>query len=195
MKYCLFMGTFNPIHNAHLSFAQKVKDNFSFDKIIFVPAYIQPFKSKDECIKSANDRYKMLEIAIKNYPFFEVSNIEYQKGDTSYTVETIELLYEQLNDIEGKINIIIGTDAFKNIFKWYRAEELIKLVNFIVLKRETDDLPLQKEFEKISYNILESENINISSTKIRNMIKSGQDISGLVPAEVERYIYGNKLYN
>ncbi len=189
------MGTFNPIHNAHLTFAKKVKEKFGFDKIIFIPAFIQPFKSKEECIKSSKDRFIMLERAIKKYPDFEISDIEYKKGDTSYTIETIELLYKQLKDIEGKINLIIGTDAFKNIFKWHRAEELIDLVNFIVLKRETDELPKEKIFEKISYNVLDSEGINISSTQIRNMVKSGKDIKEFVPMEVMRYINDNKLYN
>ena len=189
------MGTFNPVHNAHLAFAKKVKEEFNFDKIIFIPAFIQPFKSKENCIKSAKDRFIMLQKTIKNYPYFEISDIEYKKGDTSYTIETIELLYKQLPDIEGKINLIIGTDAFKNIFKWHRAEELIKIVNFIVLKRETDELPKEKQFEKISYNVLESESINISSTQIRNMVKSKQNISEFVPKEAERYIYDNKLYN
>ena len=195
MRYCLFMGTFNPVHNAHLAFAKKVKEEFKFDKIIFIPAFIQPFKSKEECIKSAKDRFVMLEKAIKNHSYFELSDIEYKKGDTSYTIETIEILYKELSDIEGKINLIIGTDAFKNIFKWYRAEELIKIVNFIVLKRDTDELPKEKQFEKISYNVLESESINISSTQIRNMVKSGEDISEFVPVEVMRYINDNKLYN
>ena len=188
------MGTFNPVHNAHLIFANKVREAFKFDKIIFIPAFIQPFKSHEDCIKSANDRFIMLEKAVKNFPYFEISDIEYKKGDTSYTIETIELLYKRLPDIEGKINLIIGTDAFKNIFKWHRAEELVKIVNFIVLKREMDELPNEKDFKKISYNVLESESINISSTQIRNMVKSGEDITNLVPSEVMRYINGNKLY-
>ena len=188
------MGTFNPVHNAHLIFANKVREAFKFDKIIFIPAFIQPFKSHEDCIKSANDRFIMLEKAVKNFPYFEISDIEYKKGDTSYTIETIEMLYKRLPDREGKINLIIGTDAFKNIFKWHRAEELVKIVNFIVLKREMDELPNEKDFKKISYNVLESESINISSTQIRNMVKSGEDITNLVPSEVMRYINGNKLY-
>ncbi|MCQ2957511.1 MAG: adenylyltransferase/cytidyltransferase family protein [Candidatus Gastranaerophilales bacterium] len=104
MKYCIFAGTFNPVHNAHIEMAKKVLSEFDFDKIIFIPAFIQPLKDKNSCKNTALDRLNMLKSALKNHPDFEINTIEYDKKDISYTYNTILELYKTIPDIEGKIN-------------------------------------------------------------------------------------------
>lgn len=135
MKFCLFAGTFNPIHKAHLAMAEYVLDNFGFDKIIFIPAYKPPHKSYDDNMSMR--RFEMVKLATKNNPKFEVSDIEFKREGKSYTYLTI---LEILNQIQknDKISFIIGTDAFRQIETWYETDKLKKLIDFIVFIRENE---------------------------------------------------------
>lgn len=194
MKYCIFSGTFNPIHNAHLGMAQKVLDEFKFDEIIFIPAYMQPHKNLAYCKRSAPYRLEMLKLALKKYPKFILNTIEFDRKGLSYTYITILELYKRLPDVEGKINFVIGTDAFLNIYKWQDAKNLVKLLDFIVLIRDDKELEMCRELEGVKYRVLQSDKMNISSTMVREMVKLGQDISELVPPEVKEYIEKNHIY-
>lgn len=194
MRYCVFSGTFNPIHNAHLGMAQKVLEEFKFDEILFIPAYIQPHKNLAYCKRSAPHRLEMLKRALTKYPKFILNTIEYDRKGLSYTYLTILDLYRVLPDIEGKINFVIGTDAFLNIYKWHDAKNLIKLLDFIVLIRDDEELEACKQLEDVRFRVLQADKMDISSTMVREMVKSKQDISHLVPIEVKEYIEDNHLY-
>ncbi len=194
MKLCVFQGTFNPIHNGHLYMADYALKNFGFEKIIFIPAYIPPHKEAEKT--SAFHRLNMTKLAIKNYPDFEVSDIEFQRQQKSYSYLTALELYKNY-DIEGKINFIIGTDAFEKLESWYEIDKFKQIVKFIVFVREDDFLEQKyNEFRKKNYNFeFAKMNYNdISSTDIRNRIKEGKSVSDILPNAVERYIKENELY-
>ena len=194
MRYCVFSGTFNPVHNGHLGMAQRVIEEFKFDEILFIPAYIQPHKNLAYCKRSAPHRLEMLKLALEKYPKFKLNTIEYDRKGLSYTYITILELYKKLPDIEGKINFVIGTDAFLNIYKWQDGQNLVKLLDFIVLIRDEKELELCRELKGVKYRVLQSDKINISSTMVREMVKLKQDISDLVPEDVKNYIEENHLY-
>jgi len=194
MRYCVFSGTFNPIHNAHLGMAKKVLEEFKFDEILFIPAYIQPHKNLAYCKRSAPHRLEMLKLALKKYPKFKLNTIEFDRKGLSYTYITVLELYNKLPDIEGKINFVIGTDAFLNIYKWHDAKNLVKLLDFIVLIRDEQELEACKQLKDVRFRVLQSDKMEISSTMVREMVKSKQDISQLVPPEVKEYIEKNRLY-
>ena len=192
MKLCVFQGSFNPIHNAHLRVADFVRDNYDFDKILFIPAFCPPHKD----IGMAEHRFEMVKLAAENHSVFDVSDIEYKRGGKSYTYLTIKELYETY-DIEPPISFIIGTDAFEKIESWYEADKLKELVKFLVFIRE-DNFDISRydylkgkgynfEFQKLPYK-------DISSTELRNKINAGRDISGLVPEKVKEYIEKHGLY-
>ena len=194
MELCIFSGTFNPIHNGHLYMAEYVIKNFGISKILFIPAFVPPFKNTAP--ELAEHRYKMVELAIKNNPDFEISDIEFRHSGKSYTYLTIKELYE-IYQIDGKINFIIGTDAFEGLDRWYESEKLRKLVRFIVFVRKNDfDITKYDNMKTKGYDFkfARMQFNDISSTGIRNMIKNNQDLSGLLPEEVERYIKENGLY-
>ncbi len=194
MKLCVFQGTFNPIHNAHLRVACDVVSRFDFDKLLFIPAYNPPHKSAD--LNFSFHRLEMVKLAVQDNPKFEVSDIEFKRDAKSYTYLTIRELYEQY-EIEGKIHFIIGTDAFEKIETWYEVDKLKELVKFIVFVRE-DNFEISRydylkekgfnfEFQLLSYQ-------DISSTQLRERVSKGEGIDGYVAQEVKEYILKNGLY-
>ena len=194
MKLCVFQGTFNPIHNAHLSMADYISRKYNFDKILFIPAFIPPHKN---CINiSANHRLNMVKLAVAGNTKFDVSDIEYKSNDISYTFITVSKLYDEFS-IDGKINFIIGSDAFEKIESWYETAKLRYLVKFLVFKRA--DLFDEKSFEDLrlkgyDFEFVTMNFMDISSTEIRDMIVDGKDVSAFLPERVKEYIYDNSLY-
>lgn len=196
MKLCVFQGTFNPIHNAHLRVAKYVLNKYNFEKLLFIPAYKPPHKNYDD--NMSMHRLNMVKLAVEDEhnSKIEVSDIEYKREGKSYTYLTICELYKKY-EIEGKINFIIGSDAFKDIESWYEADKLKKLVNFTVFIRENN-------FSSLEYNYLKDKGYNfifdeltfedISSTELREKIKNGQNIDGLINNSVKEYIAKNGLY-
>ena len=182
MTICIFPGTFNPIHEGHLKMAQFALKKYNFEKIIFIPSYLPPHKEIDSNL--AKHRYNMVEYAIKNNPKFEISDIEYQSGDKSYSLITVQKIIEQYS-IQGRLNFIIGTDAFAQIDSWYKAEELKNLVHFIVFKRKGDGI--ENISQRWDYEITEMDYVDISSTEIRAGNNKLNNI-------VEGYIKENGLY-
>ncbi len=192
MKLCVFQGTFNPIHNAHLRVGEFLADKF--DKILFIPAYQPPHKSVE--LNMTSHRFEMVKIATENNNKFEVSDIEYKRGGKSYTYLTICELYN-LYQIDGKINFIIGTDAFRHIESWYEADKLKKLVKFLVFVREDKfDISEYDVLKKKGYDF-EFQNLpfeDISSTDLRNKIKAGENVENYLPQKVKDYIENHELY-
>jgi nicotinate-nucleotide adenylyltransferase len=164
------------------------------DRFIFIPALNPPHKS---CAPElAPHRYNMVKLAIASNPNFLISDIEYKRLGKSYTYLTICELYKQY-DVDGKILFVIGTDAFKDIEKWYEFDKLKELVKFIVFVREDKfnplkynylrDLGVDFEFQSLTYE-------DISSTELRKKISNGEDVSSFVPLKVKEYIVKNELY-
>ena len=194
MRLCVFQGTFNPIHKIHLEVAKYAKEHFGFDSILFIPAYIPPHKSVDKSL--AQHRYNMVETAISAFPFFEVSDIEYKREGNSYTYNTILELYKKY-DVEGKINFIIGTDAFLKIESWYETDKLKELVHFIVFKRthkfKESDFEFLKE-KGYDFEFAKMDFVDVSSSKLRNNVKNRRSISNMELPQVKEYIEKNGLY-
>ena len=180
MSICIFPGTFNPIHNAHIKMAKFALKNFKFDKIIFIPAYLPPHKEIDQ--RLAEHRFEMVKLAIKDIPQFEISDIEYQQEGKSYSLITVKKIIEQY-EIKDRLNFIIGTDAFSKIDSWYKAEELKNLVHFIVFPRRGDVLENKETWD---YELVDMEYVDISSTEIRE--------GNIENTSVKGYIEKNGLY-
>ena len=194
MKLCVFQGTFNPIHKIHIEMAKFAKEHYKFDSILLIPAFIPPHKNVDKSL--ANHRLNMVKLAISGYDFLEISDIEYKKNENSYTYNTIVELYKRY-DITGKINFLIGTDAFLKIETWYKTEQLKELVHFIVFKR-TDNFN-EREFDFLKdkgydFEFSPMDFYNVSSTELRENIKQGNSINDLELPKVKEYIKDNGLY-
>lgn len=194
MELCLFQGTFNPIHNAHIKIAEYALEHFAKDGVTFIPAYLPPHKQSDSNI--TNHRYKMVELVVSEHPDFKISDIEYQRKGKSYTYLTVLELYK-IHKPKTKIKFLIGTDAFKKIETWYESDKLKNMLDFYVFKRENgfDETEIVHLKNKgYDYTILPLEFTDISSTEIRNLIRQNKSLKGLVPKRVEEYIKENELY-
>lgn len=185
MKICIFPGTFNPIHNAHIRMAEVVCEKYKFDKIIFIPSYLPPHKEIDKDLTA--HRFNMVKLAIEGNEKFEASGIEYQSEGKSYSLITVKKIIEQY-DIKGRLNFIIGADAFVNLNNWYKADELKELVHFIVFpRRGNGNDEIYNGFRKKGWDfeLVNSEFMDISSTEIRDSYK--HDVSKKVEEYIEKY--------
>ena len=194
MRLCIYPGTFNPIHNVHLAVAEFALNYYKFDTVLFIPAYKPPHKEIDDDL--ANHRYNMVKLAIEGNTRFQISNIEYQNERFSYTYFTVLELQKRYKP-EGKINLLIGTDAFREIDSWKYADDLKKEVHFIVFPRTKNFH--EKNFQRFTewrydYEFAPMEFIDLSSTVLRSRVYKGKPNNGVVPDKVLEYIKDNGLY-
>jgi nicotinate-nucleotide adenylyltransferase len=182
MKIGIYGGTFDPIHHGHLILAREARELFGFEKIIFVPAAISPFKSSPAA--SAQVRLSMLRAAIEGETKFELDDCELRRPPPSYTFDTIQEI--RIRQRDAQIYYLIGEDNLPTLQKWHRFDELRKAVQFIVLDRTgtPPDHPYPIVHRKI----------DISATEIRKRVASGQSIRYFVPQAVEEIIRRAKIY-
>jgi len=188
MRIGILGGTFNPIHIGHLVLAEEAKEKLNLEKVIFVPVYIPPHK-KDKEITEADDRLKMVSLAIRGNPSFEASTFEIDSKATSYSIETLREFKRKYGE-DTKLFFITGADSLGELFSWKGLDEIFKLSQFIVANRPGYDIAnLPKEVEAVTITPLE-----ISSSQIRRKIKEGKSIRYLVPEAVREYISAKGLY-
>lgn len=188
-KIGIIGGTFDPVHSVHLLAAEIARDALQLDEIWFMPAFLPPHK-QNKAITEPRHRINMLQKAIEGNPFFRVSEAEMErgvKGKPSYTYETMLELKNAypFNDFY----FIIGGDMVEYLPKWYKIDELSRLIHFVALARPGYDT-------KTSYPVIQVEipQLDLSSTKIRDRVANGQSIRYFVPDEVRLYIKENHLY-
>lgn len=189
----VFGGTFSPIHNGHLMLAGEAASKMNLEKVLFMPANIQPFK-RDKEYMPADDRLNMIKLAIAENPIFDVTTIELDRKGISYTIDSLREIKKTLNG-DAELYFILGTDMFLMIEKWYLSSELLNEFNIIVGVRPGDDISeaekLVKDFsEKYGTDIKLIDNplVDISSTQIRERMETGKSVSDLIPSNVEMYL-------
>lgn len=197
MKIGVLGGTFDPVHNGHLMIGEFARTEMDLDKVVFMPSGRHPFKDNKE-ITNSHARFKMLELAIESNDFFEISNFEIEKDETSYTIDTIKHLKEKYE--KADIYFIIGSDILFEIEKWREFERLIELCKFIFFLRQNNEKKIYENLDRLKtkYNMNITKIVGpifpISSSEIRSRLKEGKSIKYLVDKKVEEYIYKNKIY-
>lgn len=191
-------GTFNPIHIGHLILAEQAYSQFSLDKVLIIPSGISYFKDGQGVLPS-DVRLRMSELAVEDNPHLEISDIEVRRPGNTYTVDTLIELHTIYKDSE--IFFIIGADTLFNLKKWHKPELIFK--NCIILLAVRDDLTKPDLAAEIEYyrheygadiRTLNTTNIDISSTMIRDNVKNDMSIKYYVPDKVIDYIQNNDLY-
>lgn len=183
-------GTFNPIHSGHLAIGQIAYENLGLDKVIFVPSFLPPHKTGRNVI-DAKDRFKMVNLAIKDFKYFESSDCEIKRKGKSYSIDTV-VYFEKILKVKEPVKyfFIIGEDCLEHLHQWKDIDILLKKVNFVAITRPG----YQKDKTKIKVHFIEMPGLDIASTYIRRRVLAGKCIKHLVPEKVAKYIEMRKLY-
>ena len=187
-------GTFDPIHLGHLMIAEAVWNEYRLDKILFIPSANPPHK--DNVLTSAKHRFNMTLLATCSNPHFEVSSIEMERTGPSYTVDTIKEL-RRLYGESTELYFIIGADSIKELPTWHNIDELLTLCHFVATRRPgyaPDLTVIEQRYKDADIHILETPELEISSTDIRRRIKKGYSIQYITTEQVEQYIRKEGLY-
>lgn len=216
MRLGVFGGTFNPIHYGHLRAAEEAREILGLARVLFVPSGNPPLKDRD--LADASSRLEMARRAVAGNPFSEVLDIECVSREKSYTVTTLEVLRGLHPSAE--LYFLLGIDAFLDLPRWWRPDDLIGLTNFCILARpghlfadlaqspyiagdkgrlQTMDeagpdslrIALRSSREAV---LIRNISFAVTSTDIRKRVREGRSIKYLLPGDVESFIISERLY-
>jgi nicotinate-nucleotide adenylyltransferase len=185
----LFGGSFNPVHLGHMLVAQAAFEEAQLDHLAFVPASQSPFKP-GAVLASAEQRLRLLRIALAGQAKCTVDEQEIHRGGVSYTIETVRTYVSRFP--EALLFYLIGADHVTQLSKWREAHELAGLVEFLIIPRPGAALaPLGAPFQG---RTLSGFPLGVSASQIRDRVRAGLSIDWLVPPGVAEAICNNRLY-
>ena len=193
-------GSFDPPHAGHLMIAQEAGERVGLDTVLFVPAGEQWLKEGQD-VAPATHRLAMTHLLVGAEATFAVSDVEVTRPGPSYTVDTLRILREK-SPPDTEFFFILGEDAVADLPRWHRPQELVTLCEFIAMPRmsQAGRPDLTAAYAAIPglrerVNILEdAPRMDISSSRVRQLLASGSDLSGVVPNPVVKYITAHRLY-
>ncbi len=200
-KVILFGGSFDPVHLGHIEILRYVHTHIGADKSILIPARRSPLKP--DAPKASNEqRFEMLRLAINGQSDFELSDIEFNLPEPSYSFHTISH-FRELYGSDTTLYWLAGADVAGDLHRWYKIEDILAMCEIILACRGGYGKPCEtslhydtslSEFAKQKIAFLETPLIEVSSTEIRNMASRKLPIDGLLHQSVAQYIGTNKLY-
>lgn len=182
----LFGGTFDPPHHGHLLIAQEAQLALQLDEVWFIPVSDPPHKVRNE-LTSGADRLALTQAAVALQPTFKVLDLEIERKGKSYTFDTVEQLTNQFP--EDHFYFLIGADMVEQLEKWFKIDQLKKMVTFAAFDRPGSHISAHKDVEHIPF--LE---VEISSSLIRKRVQEGKPIRYFVPESVRELIKERSLY-
>lgn len=196
MRLGLFGGSFDPPHVGHLLVASDAFEALELDRIVFVPAGVQPLKV-GRAVASAEHRLAMVQLLVGHDPRFVVDPIEINRPGLSFTVDTLAAFADR--DSEAEMFLLVGADVPRAFARWREPERVMELATVVVLQRggelETGDdedpraIDLMKRLRRLA-----TRRVDISSTEIRQRVRDGLSIRGFVPDAVAEFIAAERLY-
>jgi nicotinate-nucleotide adenylyltransferase len=200
----VFGGSFDPVHIGHLLAAECCREQAGLDRVLFVPAAIQPHK-QDRQLTSGQHRMEMLALATGGNDAFAVLGDELERGGVSYTVDTLERLKARHPDDD--LLLILGPDAFLGLPTWREPQRIIDLAEVLAVERESlDDLsdaatrgPLEtllgrERLDRVISKRVRLPAIGIRASDLRAAVAAGQSIRYRTPRAVECFIATHGLY-
>ncbi|MAJ60342.1 MAG: nicotinate (nicotinamide) nucleotide adenylyltransferase [bacterium TMED88] len=211
----IYGGTFNPIHTAHLRAAEEVCEGLGLDRMLFIPSARPPHKSDcGQHIASADLRFQWVQQALEGHPFFEADSIEKDRPGHSYLVDTLKALRERHDG--QRLVFVVGQDAFSEMGTWRSPREIFSLVDVAVTTRppkieaaleawlpacvhnDFDIDPLKQaathRTSDTSIRLVPVTPLDISASRIRRAIRTGQSIRYLVPESIRQSILESGVY-
>ncbi|MBI4880629.1 MAG: nicotinate (nicotinamide) nucleotide adenylyltransferase [Planctomycetes bacterium] len=190
-------GSFDPVHLGHLHLARAACERLALDTVRFLPAPSAPHKLGKPMLP-VEDRIELLGLALAGEPRFGIEEHEARRGGSSYTIDTLRYLRRRFPS-GTRIFFLIGGDSLRDLPQWRSAAELVAEFDLVTVSRDPrvpdDELlaPVVRAFppslvEKLRAAILRVEPLPVSSTEIRERVRQGLSIDGLVPPAVAQRI-------
>ena len=199
----IYGGSFSPIHCGHVNSARLFLEAAELDKLLIMPTHTSPHKDP---ITEATplQRFEMAGLAFEDDDAYksgrlQISDYEISREGRSYTVYTVE----HFASPERELFLLVGTDMFLTLDKWFRSEDILRLCDVVLMRREAERETYEKIKEKrkiMEQNFgariheIEEPPIIASSTEIRELLTKRADVTGMIPDAVIRYIEKNGLY-
>ena len=198
MRIGIFGGTFDPPHTGHKKYADELSDRLSLDKLIVIPTATPPHKERK--VSSAEDRMNMLRLLFRSSEGVEVSDLEISRGGRSFTYETVTLLHGMYPDDE--LIFLVGSDMLLSFHTWRNPDIILSHVKICAVTRD-DDIDESRLSEYIKeyfpgktdrFIVCGFDPVEISSTQIRDAIRNGESVEGLLDRQIIEYIKEKELY-
>jgi nicotinate-nucleotide adenylyltransferase len=206
----IFGGTFDPPHVGHLLAASDAIEHLTLDRLVFVPAAVQPLKA-GRATASAAHRLAMVRLTVGSDPRLETDSVEVDRDGLSYTVDTLREFARRLPSAERYF--LVGADVLASFAQWRDPQTVLDLATLAVLTRRADAgeggaggaAGVDEQRPNAARNDVESllqqrstfvptRRIDVSSTEIRDRVRSGRSIHGFVTDTVGEYITAHGLY-
>jgi len=203
-------GTFDPVHNGHLRLALETCETLGLEEVKLIPPGTPPHRNTP--VTSARHRFRMLELGTEEVPNLTADDRELRRTGKSFTIDTLRDIRKEL--INDPLCLIMGMDAFQSINSWHEWSLLLDYAHIVIVDRPGTGIDLKEQEVAELYrqyatedhriilqdpagSIIKIENpmLDISSSRIRNLISAHRDISYLVPEKVMAYIKQKQLYH
>jgi nicotinate-nucleotide adenylyltransferase len=210
-RTAVFGGSFNPIHYGHLLLADEVLELLGLDRLLFVPAGTPPHKPAATMAPAA-DRFAMVQLATAGDPRFAVSDVELRRAGPSYTVDTLEALRRDGDELF----LVIGSETFLDLLSWRTPQRVAQLARLVVVPRsgsafDPEGAAAQKVLREIGgagfapvddgavpprgVLIVHATSLPISASDLRRRARTGRSLAYRLPPAVEAYIRAHRLYD
>lgn len=193
----IYGGTFDPVHLTHIAIAKTARKILSLDSVLFIPTNCSPHKAVSAT--TADDRLKMLRLALDAEDNLYVDDQELTRPAPSYTIDTINQLME--THPEAKLFLIIGADQYQQFSHWHRAQEILTRVTLIVVPRPNHPSPslvaskslcsADTKGKAMRLTVTESP---VSASFIRGKLLNNQSVEDYLHPKVIDYIRAHNLY-
>ena len=192
-------GTFDPPHVGHLSAAEMARVALQLDCVLFLPTNRSPWKMSRE-MSSTEQRVAMVERAIADNPYFQLSRVDVDRPPPSYTFETLRLLRDQFPGCD--LFFIMGLDSLHDLGNWHHADEIVRLAQMVVCARPGFKMDVGQMMALLNQlpgllerlTFVEMPELDIAASDLQQRVRSGQSIRYLVPDSVCEYITEQGLY-
>lgn len=178
-KVGIFGGSFNPIHTGHIALAKSLCQQAGLDEVWLMVSPMNPFKKEATDLLTDKLRLEMAEQAIADEPKLKACDYEFHMPKPSYTWHTLQALSQDFPHVS--FTLLIGGDNWASFAKWFHHEDILSHYPIVVYPRKGCDIGKVPS----GVTIVETPLLNISSTEIRQRIKEGKSIHGMVPDSIE----------
>jgi nicotinate-nucleotide adenylyltransferase len=189
MERGILGGTFDPPHLAHLFAGEAAYRDLGLDVVTFMPAGI-PWQKTGTGVTDSKHRWEMTRLAVAGVPYFEADDREVHRDGATFTADTLATLAA-----DESVTLILGADAARGISTWERHAEVLERARIALVPRPGVD---RSEVDRVLRGAdslwLETPEIGLSGTMLRERARHGRSLRFLVPDAVWVYIGEHELY-